>query len=92
MAGLTSDTGYHGQAHALVHGGQAIFGPFRDNGAGLLSGDYELSISLSVARLQSAAVRKYLGETGELMSGPLIVHDAIESGSWVSFKSTLTVS
>jgi hypothetical protein len=91
MAGLFSD-GYHGQDKSYVDGGVAEFGPFGDGGGAMPTGSYELSISLSMASLQSAAVRNYIGESGELMTGPHVVQDDIEGGFWVDLNQIVTIT
>jgi hypothetical protein len=54
-------------------------------------GNYNFSISMSTASLQSAAVRKYIGEEGELMTGPLVVASDVSGSSYVSLDTILTV-
>ena len=91
MASMYSGAGYHAQDSALLADGVAVFGPFSDNGAGLPEGNYDLSISMSIASLQAAAVRQYIGENGELMTGPLVVGNSIADGYHVSLDTTLQV-
>lgn len=92
MASLRTPDGSMAQDRAFLDSGRVEFGPFSDHGGRLPSGSYELSISMSTARLQSATVRQYIGETGELMTGPLVVPDTIEGGYWVNLTSIVTIS
>ena len=91
MTSLSSDAGYHAQAKSVLTDGTAAFGPFSDQGAGLPAGEYDLSISMSIAHLQTQSVREYIGVAGELMTGPLVVASTIEIGSYVSLDTILTV-
>ena len=48
-----------------------------------------LAISRPIARLQSAAVREYIGETDELLTGPIFVPNTIEGGYSVDLTNTI---
>ena len=91
VGGWLSSGDYQAQDHQFVDGGVVVLGPFSDDGGRLQSGTYGFSVSMSVARLQSAEVRRYIGEKGELMTGPYVVPDTIEGGFWVNFDTTVTV-
>jgi len=91
MTSLRSDAGYQGQTKAFLDNGQATFGPYSDDGAGLLPGNYALSISMSKASLQSTSVRKHIGEDGEFMTGSLVQTSTIDDGVYVSLDSVLTI-
>jgi len=91
MTSLYSDAGYHGQVKAFLSDGAAVFGPFSDQGSAMPVGNYDFSISMSTASLQSAAVREYIGEEGELMTGPLVVASDESGSSYVSLDTILTV-
>ena len=50
-----------------------------------------LAISRPIARLQSAAVREYIGETDELLTGPIFVPNTIQGGNSVDLTNTITI-
>jgi len=91
MIGLFSDAGYRAQDTAFVADGEARFGPFSDDGDQVPVGSYELSISMSLAFLQSAEVRQTIGQRGELMTGPLVTTDEITGENSVSFSAVLNL-
>lgn len=90
LVGLFSD-GYHGQDQAVIGDGTASFGPFSDDGAALPAGKYELSVSMSIARLQPEAVQAVIGRAGELMTGPLVSRDDITGDNSIDYTSDVTI-
>lgn len=91
LGGWLSSGDYQAQDRRYVDRGVVVLGPYGDHGAGLQSGTYDFSVSMSVARLQSREVRQYIGEKGELMTGPYVVPDTIEGGFWVNFDTTVAI-
>ena len=92
LMGWLSSGDYQAQDKQFVDGGVVVLGPFGDNGSGLQSGTYNLSVSMSVARLQSDEVRAYIGEKGELMTGPYVhASDIGDEGNSVRFDTTVSI-
>ena len=74
------------QAKVAISDGKAASDPFSNKGEPL-TGDYDLVISMSRPKLQSAAVQAVIGENGEYITGPLV--DA-SSGTVRAFFSVTT--
>lgn len=55
---------------------EAISDPFSNKGEAL-TGEYDLSVSMSLPSLQTDAVRAVIGEKGENMTGPLVETSSI---------------
>ncbi len=63
---------YGGDSKSRVSGGSFKSERFSSDDSGLPQGQYELSVSMSIPRLQSETVRKVIGEEGEHLKGPLV--------------------
>ena len=74
-----------GQSKVQVSSGFIIAGPFSRQGEPYSPGEYELSVSSPLLRLQPPEVQQILGENGENFYG-----DFIEEGR-VDFETTFTV-
>lgn len=85
-----TDTHFTAQTKVTVSNGNAISEGFSNKGA-KLSGSYDLSISMSLPHLQTDAVRKYIGENGELMTGPLVVSSDYGDANVVQALFSVTV-
>ena len=75
---------YTGQTKATVEGGSAESEGFGKNGGALPSGNYILSISMSLPKLQSEAVQKIIGSKGENLSGQYVKKDGTTNSNYVS--------
>jgi hypothetical protein len=92
LGGWLSSGDYQAQDRRYVDGGKVELGPFSDNYEPLASGTYKFSVSLSIASLQSAEVRQYIGEKGDLMTGPFVYPSDIgDEGNVVRFETTVTI-
>lgn len=83
MLTLDNGNGYRGQTHCVVANGEAVSDVF-SNGGEALSGDYVLTISMSLPKLQSESVRAVIGEKGEFISGPYVEVSEITGENVVS--------
>ncbi|NCE63733.1 hypothetical protein D1159_03850 [Pseudoflavonifractor sp. 524-17] len=71
------------QTKVIVKNGEATSEAFSDKGAPL-SGDYLLTVSMGLPRLQSDYVRSIIGENGEYIEGPYVETDSITGENVVS--------
>jgi hypothetical protein len=80
------------QGKAPVTSGKFRAGPFSSGGGPLSPGDYEVSISMSVARFQPEAVQLIIGDRGQNLTGENVKESAIgDLGNSVSYEFSLTV-
>lgn len=80
------------QSRATVNQGKFISELFSDRGNKLPSGEYEVDISLSIARLQSPEVQIIIGQKGENLSGEFVHLDEDGGGGkWISFSKYLII-
>lgn len=78
---------FRAQTKATVSGGKATSNAFSNKG-NPLSGDYDLSITMSLPSLQSDEVRETIGQKGENMTGPLVN----EEGGYNTVNAVFLVS
>lgn len=71
-----TDDYFTAQTKVTINGGKATSDPFSNKGEAL-TGEYDLSISMSLPSLQSDAVREVIGEKGENITGALVEHSTI---------------
>lgn len=71
-----TDDYFTAQTKATIEGGKATSDPFSNKGEAL-TGEYDLSVSMSLPSLQTDAVRAVIGEKGENMTGPLVETSSI---------------
>lgn len=71
-----TDDYFTAQTKVTIEGGKAISDPFSNKGEAL-TGEYDLSVSMSLPSLQTDAVRAVIGEKGENMTGPLVETSSI---------------
>ena len=90
---VSNDNGYRGQDKAVVlANGVANTAEFSDAGGGTdgdtgsgLKGHYEVTVSMSIARLQKESVRAVIGEKGENITGQYVKESDIgDAGNVVS--------
>ena len=84
LGGWLSSGDYQAQDRRYVDDGVVVLGPFSDDGGRLQPGTYDFSVSMSIARLQSAEVRRYVGEKRELMT----VRTSCRTRLWAASGST----
>lgn len=82
--------GYFGQDDGVLADGAVTFGPFSDKGTPL-RGDYEMSITLPIARNQPESIQACIGAAGELMTGPLVHTEEITGDQVASVNVTVTL-
>lgn len=75
---------YTGQTHVIVNNGVASSEEFSDKGDPLSEGEYLLTVSMSIPKLQPDAVRKVIGENGENMSGKYVLDSEIGDSMYLS--------
>lgn len=83
---------YRGQTKVTVMNGEAQTEWFSNKGDALRNGEYELSISMSLPRLQSEEVQAVVGENGEFMKGEYVEKGEIEDAYYISKTTTITLS
>lgn len=66
-----TDVNFTAQDVVVVSGGKATCEGFSNKGS-KLTGDFDLSVSMSIPKFQSDAVQAVVGTSGEYMTGPLI--------------------
>lgn len=71
-----TDDYFTAQTKVTIEGGKATSDPFSNKGEAL-TGEYDLSVSMSLPSLQTDAVRAVIGENGENMTGPLVETSSI---------------
>lgn len=71
MLTLSNSNNFNAQAKVIVENGTATSETFSDHSKPL-SGEYTLSISMSLPQYQSDAVREVIGENGENMTGQYV--------------------
>ena len=84
-----TDNAFTAQTKVTVTDGKATSEGFSNKGEAL-SGDFDLSISMSLPSLQSDAVRAVIGENGEYMQGNLVETSTV--GSSNTIKAMFNVS
>ena len=84
-----TDNAFTAQTKVTVIDGKATSEGFSNKGEAL-SGDFDLSISMSLPSLQSDAVRAVIGENGEHMQGNLVETSTV--GSSNTIKAMFNVS
>lgn len=77
-----TDDNFTAQTKVTIADGKASSDPFSNKGEAL-TGEYDLSISMSLPRLQSDAVRAVIGEKGEYMTGSLVEASTIDDSKTV---------
>lgn len=91
MGSFYADGGaYFAQDTAAIVNGEVAFGPFSDDGTPL-SGVYELSITLPIARNQPDEVQECIGEAGEFMAGPLVSIEEVTGDQVASLDVIVTI-
>ena len=85
-----TDDSFTAQTKVTVNDGKATSDAFSDKGKPL-SGDFDLSISMSLPSMQTDAVRKVIGENGENMTGMLVEQTSIGSSNVVSALFTVSI-
>lgn len=83
---------YTGQTHVIVKNGVASSEEFSDKGSPLASGEYLLTVSMSIPKLQSDAVRKVIGENGENMTGKYVLDSEIGDSVYISGDFNFSLS
>lgn len=80
------------QDAVTVAGSAFRAGPFSARGAPLPPGTYEVSVSMSIARLQSASVQTVIGDKGQNLKGPYVKGSSTDSsGNYVSYEFPLII-
>ena len=77
-----TEESFTGQAKVTVKDVKTGSEGFSDKGEAL-SGEYDLSISMSLPRIQEDSVREVIGENGEYMAGPLVQKSDISGDSYL---------
>ena len=91
LSGLDNND-YKGQTKATVKNGKAQTEWFSSKGNALTDGKYELSISMSMPKLQTQAVQDIVGVNGEFMEGKYVEKlDDLES-YFISKVTTITLT
>ena len=85
-----TDDSFTAQTKVTINDGKATSDAFSAKGEPL-SGDFDLSISMSLPSTQSDAVRKVIGENGENMTGGLVEQSSIGSSNVVSAIFTVSI-
>ncbi|MCR4704508.1 MAG: hypothetical protein K5641_00435 [Lachnospiraceae bacterium] len=78
-----TDTNFTAQTKVTVRDGKAKTEGFSNKGE-KLKGDFDLSVSLSLPKLQDESVRKVIGENGEYMGGKAVEKSTIGDANAVS--------
>ena len=78
----TDDT-WTGESKVRIKNGKATSKGFSDKGK-KLTGDYDLSVSMSIPSTQKETVRAVVGEKGEYLNGPLVEKGIDGESSYVS--------
>lgn len=68
---FNTDDHFMAQQHVTVSGGVATSEPFSNNGEPI-TGDYDLSVSMSIPSAQPDTVRAVIGENGENLTGSIV--------------------
>lgn len=71
-----SEDHFTAQEKVTISNGKAVSSGFSNKGQAL-TGNYDLTISMSLPSLQSDAVREVIGQNGEYMVGPVVVDSSI---------------
>ena len=79
------------QSVVTVNQGKFISELFSDHGNKLPSGEYEVDISLSIARLQSPEVQNIIGQKGENLQGEFVRLTDLGAGNVVDFSKNLII-
>ncbi|MBM7331580.1 hypothetical protein JS562_53195, partial [Agrobacterium sp. S2] len=82
---------FSAQDPAVLRSGVAEFGPFSDKGAALPPGEYDVSVTMPIARNQPDAVKAIIGEHGENLTGPLVSAESITGDAVVEVSEKLVV-
>lgn len=85
------NTNYIGQNKVVLKNGEAESEEFSNRGEAMESGEYNLSISLSLARLQSDEVRAVIGEDGEYLTGNIVKKSSIADGNVVDMEKVIRI-
>lgn len=78
-----TEENFTAQTDVIVENGKAHTDGFSKKGV-KLTGDYDLSVSMSSPKLQSDNVRKYIGQNGEFMKGKYVEKSDITGDNVVS--------
>lgn len=81
---------YTGQTNIIIKNGTATSEEFSSNG-NPLSGEYTLTVSMSIPTLQTDNVRAVIGENGEYITGKYVTNDEITNSNWVSAEFEFTI-
>ena len=82
--------GYCGQTKVIIQDGTATSEEFSSNG-NPLSGEYTLTVSMSLPPLQTDNVRATIGEKGEYITGKYVVNDEITGSNYISADFEFTI-
>jgi hypothetical protein len=84
------ENGFFAQDEGVLEGGKVTFGPFSDKGTPL-QGDYDMSITLPIARNQPDEIQECIGKAGENLTGPLVSIEEITGDKVASIDVLVTV-
>lgn len=83
---------YKGQTKATVENGKVQTEWFSNKGNPLTNGEYELSISMSIPKLQPQAVQDVVGVNGELMDGDYVKKSDTFDAYSISKVTTINIT
>ncbi|PRB41075.1 hypothetical protein CQ020_14330 [Arthrobacter sp. MYb23] len=86
-----TETGFFAQDEGVLEKGKVTFGPFSDK-ATPLHGNYDMSITLPIARNQPAEIRACIGKAGENLTGPLVSIEEITGDKVASVSVRVNIS
>lgn len=81
---------YTGQTKVAINNGKATTDGFSNKGE-KLTGDFDLSVSMSIPKLQSEAVQKVIGKNGENMTGNAVTNSSVGSSKVVKALFAVTL-
>ncbi len=84
-----TDDHFTAQTKVTISNGKALSDAFSNKGKSL-SGEYDLTISMSIPTLQSDAVREIIGQNGEYMIGSIVEDSNIGNNKVVSALFTFS--
>ena len=74
---LRNNSDYTAQAKVIVQNGEIVSPEFTNHGGSLEAGNYDLKISSSAVSFYSEDIKKWIGNSGELMIGKYIKYDSL---------------
>ena len=82
---------YNASSKVSIENNKATTETFSNKGNALNSGEYTVEVTMPVANIQSNAVRDVIGNTGENMTGELVVKSSVGDSYLIEKKITISL-